>query len=159
MQREMRRKDREITYDEAMQLLKDAEYGVLATAGADNIPYAVPMNYVMDNNTIYLHCARVGHKIDNIQANPNVMFTVVGKTLPVHEGIDYSTFFESAMAFGKARFVEDSDEYKNALYILTEKYFPNGMDTFEKSMAKYDFTKLSVIAIDISHVSGKAKRS
>jgi len=158
MERPMRRKDREITKEEAMQLLKDAEYGVLATVGSDNIPYAVPMNYVLIDNSIYLHCATVGHKIDNMQSNPNVSFTVVGKTQPVHEGNDYSTFFESAIAFGKARFVSDEKEFRDSLYTLTKKYFPDGMAEFDAIMDKYDLSKLHVIAVDLSHVTGKAKR-
>ena len=158
MYREVRRKDREITKEEAMLLLKNCEYGILATVGSDNVPYAVPMNYVLDNNVIYVHAARDGHKIDNMKANPRVSFTVVGETEPVHEGNDYSTFYESAMAFGKARFVEDMNELKSSLHTLTAKYFPNGMDEFEKVLANYDLSKLSVIAVDIEHVSGKAKR-
>ena len=158
MQRPMRRKDREITKEEAMLLLKDAEYGMLATVGSDNIPYAVPMNYALIDNSIYLHCATEGHKIDNIQSNPNVSFTVVGKTQPVHEGNDYSSFFESVIAFGKVRFVKDEKEFRDSLYILTEKYFPDGMAEFDAIMARYDMSRLYVIAIDLEHVSGKAKR-
>jgi len=158
MHREMRRKDRQITHDEAMELLKNAEYGTLATVNADNMPYAVPLNHVVDNNTIYFHMARQGQKLENIMKNPNVMFTVIGTTEPVKEEDSYSTFFESAMAFGKARIVEDLDEGKRALYILTEKYFPNDMDMFEKSTTGDWMARLYVIAMDIEHVSGKAKR-
>jgi len=156
--REMRRKDREITKDEAMELLKNAEYGILATISTDNTPYAVPMNYVLEDNAIYIHGASVGHKIDNMKSNPNVAFTVVGRTKPVHEGNDYSTFYESVMVFGKARFVEDMDELKSSLHTLTAKYFPNGMAEFEKILGSYDLSRLHVIAIDIAHVTGKAKR-
>ena len=158
MHREMRRKDRELTKDETLKLLKDAEYGVLATVGADNMPYAVPLNYVLVDNTLYFHGANNGHKYDNMQANPNVAFTVVGETLPVHEGNDYSTFYESAMAFGTARFVTDDRELRSSLYDLTVKYFPDGMAEFNAIMDSYDLSRLHVIAIDIAHVSGKAKR-
>jgi len=159
MHREMRRKDRQISREEAVELLKYAEYGTLSTVNPDNTPYAVPMNYVIHNNTIYFHAAKTGQKLDNMKANPNVVFSVIGKTKPVVEGDSYSTFFESAIAFGKVRIASEPEEIRNALYILTEKYFPNDMDVFEASIAGDSLSKLYVIAMDIEHISGKAKRT
>ena len=42
--REMRRKDREISEEEACQLLATGEYGVLSTVGSDGEPYGVPLS-------------------------------------------------------------------------------------------------------------------
>ena len=62
----MRRKDKEIGTDEAINLLTKCEYGVLSTVGNDGQPYGVPLNYTYKDNCIYFHCALKGHKIDNI---------------------------------------------------------------------------------------------
>ena len=40
--REMRRKDRQLTEEEAMDVVRKGEYGVLATVGDDGKPYSVP---------------------------------------------------------------------------------------------------------------------
>ena len=67
--REMRRKDKEIGMDDAINFLTEHEYGVLSTVGTDGQPYGVPLNYVYKDNCIYFHCALTGHKIENI-VNP-----------------------------------------------------------------------------------------
>ena len=77
MFRKIRRKEKQLTAEECSEILAMAEYGTLATMGADGYPYAVPVNYVFHNSNIYLHCANVGHKLDNIGYCSNVSFNVV----------------------------------------------------------------------------------
>lgn len=49
--KEMRRKDRAITEEDARELLNTAEYGILSTVSEDGEPYGVPLDYcVVDNN-------------------------------------------------------------------------------------------------------------
>lgn len=43
----MRRRDRELDEAEALALLREAEWGVLATVDADGWPYAVPVNHAV----------------------------------------------------------------------------------------------------------------
>ena len=59
--RAMRRKERQLPEEEAIRLLKDGEYGVLATYGEDGWPYGVPISYVYDDRRIYVHGAQTGH--------------------------------------------------------------------------------------------------
>ena len=66
---EIRRKEKKLSDEETIEILKTGEEGVLATTGKDNYPYAVPLNYAYHNNSIYFHCATSGHKIDNINYN------------------------------------------------------------------------------------------
>ena len=158
MQHEVRRKDRQITNDEAIKLLENAEYGVLSTLNPDGTPYGVPLSFVLDSNKIYFHCAGVGQKLDNIAANNNVTFVVVGQTEPVAEESSYSTFYESAFISGKATIVETPDEKRNILYTLTKKYLPDNMDIFEKSISGGSLERTTVVAIDIEYITGKAKK-
>ena len=158
MQREIRRKDRQLTTEEALKLLETAEYGVLSTINTDGTPYGVPLNYLLSEHKIYFHCASVGQKIDNITANSNVSFVVVGETQPVVEGHDYSTYYESAFAAGKANIVTDPEEKLNSLRKLTEKYFPERMDVFEQSISGGTFERIHMVAIDIEYITGKSKR-
>ncbi len=58
--REMRRKDRETSEEEACQLLAAGEYGVLSTVGADGEPYGVPLSYVYRDGEIFFHSAPEG---------------------------------------------------------------------------------------------------
>ena len=49
MFREIRRKNREISIDSAKQLLQSSRRGVLAVNGDDGYPYAIPINYLYDD--------------------------------------------------------------------------------------------------------------
>ncbi len=75
--KKIRRKDRKISTDEAIDLLKKCEYGVLSTVDSDGQPYGIPLSYVYKDDCIYFHCARVGYKLENIKDNPRVSFCVV----------------------------------------------------------------------------------
>ena len=149
--KEMRRKDKEIGTDEAINLLAECEYGVLSTIGSDGQPYGVPLNYAYKDNCIYFHCAQVGHKIDNIENNPKVSFCVVGGTKIMPS--EFSTNYVSAVAFGVATEVQGAERY-DALILLLEKFSPDFMEEGKKYIEKLDkVTK--VIKIAIQHISGK----
>ena len=152
MHRPMRRKDRQSTTEEAVGLLKRAEYGILATTDEISQPYAVPLSYAYTENRIYFHCATEGHKLDNIKANDKVSFAVVGATQVLPD--KFSTAFESAVVFGKASFVEDEQEKVAALKALIEKY---SKDFWEEGLAYINRAAAAtcVVRIDIEHMTGK----
>ena len=78
MNEKMRRKDRETTEERAYEILKNGEYGILSTIGEDGYPYGVPVNFAVECNKIYFHCAPEGYKLECLRENPKVSFTVVG---------------------------------------------------------------------------------
>ena len=80
MFREIRKKKNAITADAAESLLEKSRRGVLAVNGDDGYPYAIPVNYFYDRNEqkIYFHGARAGHKVDALRASDKVCFTVYG---------------------------------------------------------------------------------
>lgn len=149
--RKIRRKDKEIGKDEAINLLVKCEYGVLSTIGKDGQPYGVPLNYAYRDNCIYFHCALTGHKIDNIAANPNVSFCAVGDTKVLSS--EFSTEYVSAVAFGVASEVQGSERY-NALVWILDKYSPEFIEEGKKYIEKHD-KATKVIKIEIQHISGK----
>lgn len=150
----LRRKDRATSEEEAMRILTDAEYGVLATVDAQGQPYGVPLNFCVMTGAIYFHCAKTGHKIDNISANPKASFSVVGKTrvLPA----DFGTLYESAIAFGELFEVHDKEK-QQALEGLLLKYSHNflqeGRQYIDAMAAKTRVFKLS-----LQTLSGKSRK-
>jgi nitroimidazol reductase NimA-like FMN-containing flavoprotein (pyridoxamine 5'-phosphate oxidase superfamily) len=149
--RELRRKDQQITMEESLELLAVAEYGTLSTVDSDGQPYGVPLNYVYTDEAIYFHCALSGHKINNIENNQKVSFSVVGdtKVLPA----DFSTNFVSTIVFGVASTIEGEERYAS-LVALLEKYSPDYLEEGKKYIEKLD-KATKVIKIDIQHISGK----
>ena len=150
-----RRADRAMETDDAELLLTNGIYGVLSTVGGDGKPYAVPLSYVFRDGVIYFHCADEGRKLEHIEANPAVSFCVVGHTKTLPE--QFATEYESAIAFGDATRV-GGEEKRQALVWILEKYSPDHMASGLKYLAgKLD--QVTVVRIDVDHLSGKARRT
>ena len=155
MKRSMRRKDRQMSQESAIELLERGEYGVLSSVDEDGQPYGVPVNYVFDGkDSIYFHCAREGHKLDNLRANPRVSFTIVGN----HQIMDwkFSTAYESLILFGAAEEVEGDEKYQG-LKMLAQKFSPNYMEEFEKDIEKAMIPTM-VFKINILQITGKERK-
>lgn len=152
MNRDIRRKDRQMSEDAAVDLLQRGDYGVLSTVDEDRQPYGVPLNYVFDGkDSIYIHGAKEGHKLDNLMTHPKVCFTVVGN----HQVMDwkFSTAYESVIVFGVAEEVAGDEKYQ-ALKMLAMKYSPNYMDKFEKDIDT-SIIPTQVMKINVQHLTGK----
>lgn len=149
----LRRTDRIIDPEDAIELLNKEEYGVLSTVGQDGVAYGVPLNYVYKENALYFHSAKVGHKLDNIKGNPNVSFCVVGKTtlLPA----DFSTEYASCIVFGTAIEIEGVEK-NSALLWLVEKYSPGFLQEGKEMIEKQGRATV-VVKMTIDHVSGKGR--
>lgn len=154
MFKEMRRKDRSIDKEQAVELLKKGQYGVLSTVGENGYAYGVPLNYVYHGGNIYFHCAVEGHKLDNIAHNNKVSFCVVGDTEPIPDKFSYR--YESVIAFGRAVEVYDKEK-EDALVAFIQKYSGEFMEKGMKYIQK-DSIKTKVIKINIEHLTGKARK-
>ena len=120
MFREIRLKDRSVDDEKAIAILAQGSYGVLSTIGEDGYPYGVPLNYTYFDNCIYFHCAREGHKLENIDFNHKVSFCVVTKSDVLSN--EFDTDYESAIAFGKATVVTDDSKKKDILFPILNKW-------------------------------------
>ena len=85
MFRELRRKKQALSQEECTAVLNRGTSGVLALAGDDDYPYAVPISYVYDGEKLYFHCAKSGHKLDAIRRNAKASFCVIDKDQIVPE--------------------------------------------------------------------------
>ena len=152
MFREMRRKDKAKTLEDAVNILAECTNGVLSVIGDGGYPYGVPVSYVYDDGKIYFHCAGEGHKLDAIKAEPKVSFTVVGADNVAAE--KFTTMYKSVIIFGKASIVETDEEKLAVLNVIREKYsadFPaEGAAYIEKF-----FAKTTVVKIEVEHMTAK----
>lgn len=154
MSRPMRRADRQMDLPWTQALLARAEYGLLATADPAGQPYAVPISYAYDGDeSIYIHCAPEGHKLDNLRANPLACFTVIGRTqvLPAQ----FSTVYESAIAFGTVSELEGAEK-RTALRLIAAKYNP-GQDAANDAYIAANFARVAVLHFHITHLTGKQR--
>lgn len=152
MFREMRRKKQLLSHEKAEEILVKGLTGVLGVSGDDDYPYTVPVNFVYDNGTIYFHCAKSGHKLDAIRKNNKVSFCVIDKEQVVPE--EFTAYFRSVIAFGKATEVEEDNEKLKAMRLLNQKYSP-GLDEAGDKEIQREWKILCVIKIQVEHLTGK----
>lgn len=147
----MRRSDRKMTMEDAVELLKGGEYGILSTVDNENQPYGTPISYAYLDNCIYIHSANEGTKLDNIKHNSRVCFTVVGRTniLPAK----FSTEYESVMAFGTCSIAVGEDKI-TGLGELIKKYSPDFISEGEAYIERAK-DKTTVVKIEIMELTGK----
>lgn len=148
----MRRKNQILSAEDTISVLQKGTSGVLAVYGDNDYPYAVPLSYVYYNSKIYFHCAKTGHKIDAINKNNKVSFCVIDQDTIVPQ--EYTTYFRSVIAFGKARILENETEKRKAMEILAEKYSPNHEKGRLEEIDKL-FNQVCLIEIEIDHLTGK----
>lgn len=154
--REMRRTDRLISKDEAMEILKKGEYGILATADENGQPYGVPLSYALLDDIIYFHATNAGGlKFDNFTTNSKVSFTVVGDTQMLPE--KFGTLFENAIIFGEVSQVDDESERYAAFRQLVNKYCADFIPEGEQYI-KNAGPRAIIAKISINEISGKARR-
>lgn len=150
MTRNMRRFKQQLSAEETEKILRNGKYCVMAVSGDNDYPYAVPLNYVCDGTSVYIHSASQGHKIDSLKRNPKCSLCIVDKDDVMPE--EFTSYFRSVIAFGTACFVESTDEKIAALRLLGDKYSP-GIDP-EEEIARFIKT-VCIIRIDIDSVTGK----
>ena len=151
----MRRRDRELDEAEAMGLLREVEWGVLATVDEAGWPYAVPVNHAVVDGALIIHCATAGHKLANLAANPRISYCAVtaAETLP----LELATRYASVIVFGQAELLTDGEEKRAALRALGLRFAGEHPDAVDQEIAK-DLFHTAVLRIRIERATGKARR-
>lgn len=148
----MRRKRQQLTDAQAQAILEQGQYGVLAVAGVDGWPYAVPLNYAYHDGSIILHCGLEGHKIDALRREPRVSFCVVAESRVIPDR--FTDAYRSAIAFGRARLVEDAAERERLCTALALKYCADCADEIPGEIARFA-SSLAIVVIEVEHLTAK----
>ncbi len=155
MFREMRFAKRQLSLEEAMEILKNETYGVLSVSGDDNYPYGVPLNYGYIDGKIYIHSTSAeSHKLSGIRSNSKVCFTVVSKHELLKEAM--STDFASVIVFGEARILTEETEKTNALEKMMLSLAPEYVNTARTHCGGHEcYVMLEITPV---HITGKMRR-
>lgn len=153
MFREMRRKKQALSKEDCAAILNRGTSGVLALAGDNDYPYAVPISYVYSGEKLYFHCAKSGHKLDAIRRNAKASFCVIDQDQIVPE--EYTSYFRSVIVFGTIRVLNDDKEKKNAIDELALKYAPNNTAENRQEAIEREWNPLCMLEMSIDHISGK----
>jgi len=153
MFRSMRRKTQALDQAACEAVLAHNTAGVLAVAGDEGWPYAVPLSYAYDGKSLWFHCALQGHKLDGIQRSDKVSFCVVDQDVVVPE--KYTTCFRSVIVFGRARLIADEKARRRALFLLAAKYSPKVPTADRDKEIEGNLGRTVVVEVAIEWMSGK----
>lgn len=153
MFRELRRKRQALSRADCEAVLSRGTSGVLALAGDDGYPYAVPLSYLYEDGKLLFHCAREGHKIDAVARCDKASFCVIDQDQIVPA--EYTTYFRSVIAFGRIRVLEDEGEKRAAIEKLAVKYAPEDSPENRRQAIDREWKPLCMLEMTIDHLSGK----
>ena len=154
MWREMRRKNDQISQEEAERVLRDGKRGVLAVLGDDGYPYTVPLDYVLVDGKIIFHSAVEGHKLDAIAAYDKVSFCVLSE--PIETPGEWWLTFCSVVVFGRIKRIADDNRKRELLWKLGEKYFPSMEGEHEH--IERTLNRVAILELEPEHLTGKRVR-
>jgi len=126
----------------------------------DAQPFVTPVSFWYDSgrHALFFHTNVTGRLRANAERHAEACFEacIEGKMLPSNVALEFSLQYESVVAFGKIRLVQDLEERRYALIGLIERYFPNLEAGREyRSPTEAEMTRTAVFAIDIESWSGK----
>ena len=103
----MRRADRALRREAALETIDRCTFGTLAMCAPDGTPYTVALNLVRDGDRLYYHAATEGLKAELLRQNPKVCALFVDGAAVDEPGL--TTYYASAVVRGTAREVTDAD--------------------------------------------------
>jgi hypothetical protein len=141
------------------EFLGRARIGRIATYW-DEQPFINPTTFWYDceQHQLIFHSHVVGRVRANSERHPQVCFEAseFGRLLPANVALEFSIQYESVIAFGRIRVLEDFEEKRRALYGLIGKYFPTMTAGQEyRPITDKELKRTSVYAIAIASWSGK----
>ena len=101
--------------------------------------YGVPLSLACTSDDVwYFHCAPEGDKLDAIAVHPEVCLSAVTKCQPTVGPKDgtFTLQYRSAIAFGKAERVTDTEEKIEALRAISQRFLPKHMDAFDEAVQR-----------------------
>src|SRR3954464_12095697 len=154
---QLRRADRVMAEEGALQLLQRGFSGRLATIGEDGYPYCVPLLYVCMDDQVFVHNTSVrGHLRANVDREPRVCFEVDEPD----QVFDYGRFecdsglaYASVILFGKIRIVEDRAAKQGFCEALMAKYGKPDTGRPKGFFPRIDM--ITVYAIAVERMTGK----
>lgn len=159
----MRRKDREVTDPaEIREIVASATECHLAFSD-NGAPYGVTLNYGFEEKDgafiLYFHGAKEGRKADLIRRNPDAYF-FMESGCRFHEGKypdggTYMTmYYSSAAGAGKIESVENIEEKKHGIAVLTGRFSKTPAGVFPEAVIR----NTAVWKMTVPHMTAKRNR-
>ena len=153
----MRRKEKQI-YDKSIidEILTESHVCRIGFS-ANNQPYIVPVNYGYTDNTIFIHSAPEGKKIDLIKQNNNICFEIELDSYIIKDNVpcNWTTKYRSIIGYGKISIITDNTEKIKGLNLIMGKYGMAGGCKYQDELLE----RIIILRIDIEDITAKQSGS
>lgn len=169
----MRRKDRELSQNEALNILDECEYAVISCVDDEGGVFSLPLSIVRDEMSIFVHGAVTGSKCEYFangrackivavsqNAVPQLSSEFFESIKDDHEKLGkyaFTTEYKSAIATASAHLLEGNSAKVRALRLLSKKYCSQYMSAFEAATPPEVLAHLNIFEFKITSLSAKAK--
>ena len=149
----MRRFKQQISDAQSIEILKNEKRGVLSLLGDDGYPYGLPIShlYIEEDNKIYFHGAKEGHKIDAIKNYDKASFCVYDSGY--RKDGEWALNINSVIVFGKICLVTDLELTRKICAKLVQK-FTDDQEYLEHEL-KNALPRVQCLELEIEHMTGK----
>ena len=156
MFRELVRKNKQLSMEDCVYVLKNETRGVLSVQGDDGYPYGVPTNfwYSEEDGCIYFHSGQTGHKVDSLRRSPKASLCVLENG--TRKDGDWALTFRSVIVFGQIEILADPLPAMEAARKLSLQ-FTQDLDFIEKEIKLYGHETLCFRLVP-EHITGKTIR-
>ena len=153
----MRKKEREITDNTKIaQIMKHGKYVTISMCRM-NEPYITTLNYGFDEeqNSLYIHSANMGLKLDILKENPNVCGTIIEDLGYIMSACSHK--YRSIVFWGKMVFIKDLEEKKHGFNVILNHLEENPSKMKRKLLKnEKSYVDTCIMRLDIKKVTGKA---
>ena len=153
MFRELARKNKQLTMEECVYILKKEKRGVLSVIGDNDYPYGMPMNhfYNEEDGKIYFHCGKTGHRLDALKKDNKVSFCAYDEGYR-NQG-KWALNVKSVIVFGRMEIVDDMDKIVNITTKLSHKFTQD--DEYIKAEIENYAKATLLLELTPEHICGK----
>ena len=122
MFRELVRKNKQLSMEDCVHVLKTETRGVLSVLGDNDYPYGTPMNhwYNEEDGCVYFHCGNIGHRLDALRKHDKVSFCTYNQG--EREEGQWAWTVKSVIAFGRMEIVDDLETIIDITTKLSYKF-------------------------------------
>jgi len=148
----MRRSDREIKdRDQIEAIIEKSEVCFLGLCDR-NEPYVVPLNFGYKDDTIYIHSATEGKKLEILKNNSKVCLTFNSDFEQHIKGKpeEWTTYYRSVIALGDAEILTDPVQKQKSINIIINKYTNRNYEFSPEVLDKF-----KIIRITLTEITGK----
>ncbi len=122
----------------------------------DNMPYIVPVSFGYDGESIYIHTAKEGKKIEYFANNSNICFEFERNVKIISDpnnACKWTFSYESVIGYGNIRELKSLEQKKNGLNKIMSHY--SGKEwVFDED----NLNRIRVWKVEINSLTGKRSK-